>query len=258
MKKLTIIFSLVALVALAAFGQFFSLNNPVFIASLGNSSVFSSFPSGCAAYYKLDEASGSIMDATGNGNTLAPVGGGQTYSEAGVINTAILFAMDNSSSFKAAVTPIDFSTDFTVSAWVKTANAGNGYNVYFSSESAGETAGMIAAIHNGTVFLYAGGSGFGVLQGATSVADGAWHHVVVTFTTSHAIMYVDGAVDTDFGAVTPPATGILTGTGIGSYSPGITGWNFDGTLDEIGLWNRALTPAEVTALYNSGAGLPFN
>jgi hypothetical protein len=32
---------------------------------------------------------------------------------------------------------------------------------------------------------------------------------------------------------------------------------FDGALDEFGVWQRALTAAEIAALYNSGSGLPF-
>ncbi len=31
----------------------------------------------------------------------------------------------------------------------------------------------------------------------------------------------------------------------------------DGIVDEVGLWSRALTIAEVTALYNAGAGLAY-
>jgi hypothetical protein len=33
------------------------------------------------------------------------------------------------------------------------------------------------------------------------------------------------------------------------------GYPWQGRLDELGIWNRALTPAEMTALYNRGAGL---
>jgi hypothetical protein len=33
---------------------------------------------------------------------------------------------------------------------------------------------------------------------------------------------------------------------------------FSGMLDEIGFWKRKLTAAEITALYNGGAGLPFS
>jgi hypothetical protein len=32
----------------------------------------------------------------------------------------------------------------------------------------------------------------------------------------------------------------------------------DGTIDEVGFWKRLLTPVEMTALYNGGAGLAFS
>ena len=33
---------------------------------------------------------------------------------------------------------------------------------------------------------------------------------------------------------------------------------FIGTVDEVGFWKRVLIAAEITALYNAGAGLPFS
>ena len=71
------------------------------------------------------------------------------------------------------------------------------------------------------------------------------------------ILYVDGAVDKDFGPISLPLSSAIEGTGIGGYAPTLSGWNFDGTLDEIGAWNRALSPPEVGQLFNSGAGLPY-
>jgi hypothetical protein len=35
------------------------------------------------------------------------------------------------------------------------------------------------------------------------------------------------------------------------------GENFDGVIDEIGIWDRALTASEVSTLYNGGVGLGY-
>jgi len=35
------------------------------------------------------------------------------------------------------------------------------------------------------------------------------------------------------------------------------GHAFDGLLDEVGIWDKALTSTEVSDLYNSGNGLPY-
>jgi hypothetical protein len=37
-----------------------------------------------------------------------------------------------------------------------------------------------------------------------------------------------------------------------------TSFNLNAQVDEFGIWDRQLTGAEVTALYNAGAGLPFS
>ena len=133
--------------------------------------------SGLVAYYKMDEASGSIVDATGNGNDLAQYSSGQTYSQSGKINTAITFTADGNSCFKDTPVFLNF-TNFTVSAWVKTANAGSVYNIIFSSESAGESSGIVLAINNGVVVVFEGG--IGLIAGVVPVADGNWHLVTLT------------------------------------------------------------------------------
>jgi hypothetical protein len=47
------------------------------------------------------------------------------------------------------------------------------------------------------------------------------------------------------------------GNFIGNYNNYDSNWGFDGMIDEIGVWSRALTSGEVTQLYNSGAGLQY-
>ena len=38
---------------------------------------------------------------------------------------------------------------------------------------------------------------------------------------------------------------------------GFKGRSFKGTIDELGIWNRALTDADVSKLYNNGNGLSY-
>ena len=42
---------------------------------------------------------------------------------------------------------------------------------------------------------------------------------------------------------------------LGDYN---SGSEFDGLIDECGIWSRVLTAGEITDLYNSGAGLPYD
>ena len=81
-----------------------------------------------------------------------------------------------------------------------------------------------------------------------------WYHQVFMWNGTHYMIYTNGTLcepphpDTSF---TPPTTFNLY---LGArHTAGGADGAFNGTLDEIGIWNRALTPAEITQLYNGGA-----
>lgn len=84
-----------------------------------------------------------------------------------------------------------------------------------------------------------------------------WYHAVFVADGTNLTVYVNGvqraqsafAYDISYGA---DATLIIGGR------DSANGWAFNGRLDEIGMWNRALTTDEITALYNSGSGLPYS
>jgi len=95
-----------------------------------------------------------------------------------------------------------------------------------------------------------------------------WQHVVVTRDVSHIVkLYLNGILVAN--SVTPvssaaydpyikaPTWPFQIGQGdlTGVYSP--SGNAFKGGLDEVGYWNKVLTPSEVAALYNGGAGLTY-
>ena len=89
--------------------------------------------------------------------------------------------------------------------------------------------------------------------GALDLQDGSWHHVAATVdAVNGGNLYVDGIlVDTvagpaDFG-------GNSAAMQIGG-NPGAAGRGWDGILDDVGVWNRALTADEVASIWNGGIG----
>jgi hypothetical protein len=83
----------------------------------------------------------------------------------------------------------------------------------------------------------------------------AWHHIVATFDSSATSVYVDGVYQ---GGETPNAGAIRTNGGvlnIGSTDFAVNGAldGFNGKIDEVRVYNRALTASEVARLYQSGA-----
>jgi hypothetical protein len=103
---------------------------------------------------------------------------------------------------------------------------------------------------------YAGGVGEGA-DNAPNVNDGNWHHfVAVSDATGAAFgtaIYIDGKI---YGVnATKPVLAAGTKNLFIGENPDALNRRWVGSIDDIAIWNRVLTPAEVAALYNGGTGL---
>ncbi|MGB1316849.1 MAG: LamG-like jellyroll fold domain-containing protein, partial [Flavobacteriales bacterium] len=128
------------------------------------------------------------------------------------------------------------NTPYTLEAWVKTTTSntqiinfgGGGHSVQFNVSGAG-LAGYGES--NGT---WAG------WHGGPSIVDGQWHHVAAVRTPTNVTVYVDG----NYGWSNNISYALSTNTfTIGGFSGG--GGNFDGTMDEVRVWNTALTQTQI-------------
>jgi hypothetical protein len=98
-------------------------------------------------------------------------------------------------------------------------------------------------------FFTAGGGAVEYKPDPATLA-GAWHMIVATMDTGSKtrVLYWDGKLaKVDAVGGTPNKTGLFT---IGE-SPVFTGRFFNGSIDEVALWGRALSGAEVAKLYGS-------
>jgi MSHA biogenesis protein MshQ len=89
---------------------------------------------------------------------------------------------------------------------------------------------------------------------AASYPPNNWYNVICTYSTSTGlVIYVNG-----ISAGTNGTTGTLTTSTkelwVGRYSEA-TGYGFNGTIDELAMWNRVLTQAEITQIYGVGVGV---
>jgi hypothetical protein len=199
----------------------------------------------------------TLNNSTTDGESLAIEINGYT---SGKINQGAVF---NGTTSKIALgTPITMPTDLTISAWVKKVN--------------GVTTNIIFADSNGTAEvdweLYASGQKINFAWGSATgnyrayrtdneALDENWHFVIVTQTGTDApIFYIDGSsvasslVASD-GVADKPSSG--QGSAIG-VEPGTTPSGFfDGTIDEVGIWSRALSGTEVGQLWNGSNGLSY-
>jgi hypothetical protein len=78
------------------------------------------------------------------------------------------------------------------------------------------------------------------------VDDGEWYHRVGTYDGSTARLYLDGhEVDWTSASISPAATGVFIGERVSGLDP------LNGAINDVRIYDRALSAEEVTALYNA-------
>ena len=109
----------------------------------------------------------------------------------------------------------------------------------------GEIAGRSRAAYGGESLAFLGGERNAV--GPAAIPMNAWTHLAVTYDGTTVRLYVNGAASgtAAFTGSIPASTGVLR---IGGNS--IWGEWYKGSLDELRLYNRALSPAEIQADMN--------
>lgn len=77
-----------------------------------------------------------------------------------------------------------------------------------------------------------------------------WSHVAVTFHGDKLRLFLNGNLAAEHSLPDWGAISEISGLVVGGHRDG-TGRNFDGLIDELGLWSRILEPAEITTLAGS-------
>lgn len=202
---------------------------------------------GLQAYWKFDETTGTTAaDATGNGHTATWAGTlGSQWAAAKINNGAILNGTDNELSF-ASISGI--GNAFTLAAWCYVAGAPSGNQYVIQQNSADNNEIVIFNSH-----VRALTDGAAIIDSAFTVPQNTWFDVVFTFNGTTGKLYCNGSLDTSL-AMNVIAAGATSYMGV--YKAGPSN-RYNGKFDEMGIWNIALSQANVTARYNSGAGLAF-
>jgi hypothetical protein len=207
--------------------------------------------SGLMSWYT---AEGNANDAVGGNNGIAVAG--VTYAQ-GEVGQAFNFnGVD--SYIQVPNTLALESPHISVEAWVNATNphlggyildkGDNGSLLPSYSLSMGSGSGLVFEVSDGTTYADSPDAGPGIW-------DGNWHHVVGTYDGATIRLYVDGA---EVGNGTPTNIAIaydLPNTNdlfIGSYA-GQDRFDFNGLVDELSVYNRALSAADVQAIYAAGS-----
>ena len=229
-------------------GGYTSARSPVMV-TFG--AAVSSPISGAALSYPFN---GNGTDISGNGNTAIISGATLTTDRFGTANSA--YSFNGSSNYITTTTQYTNPTVFTISLWFNTTVAG-GKLIGFGSSQAG-----LSGSYDRQLYMTSTGQLiFGLYNGATntitttgSYNDGNWHHAVITVGSDGSTLYVDGAVQASNPAYTTPQ--VITGywrigyDNENSWPNNTSNFYFTGKLDDIAIFSRELTAAEITSSNN--------
>lgn len=135
--------------------------------------------------------------------------------------------------------------DLTISFWFKD-GGGSGSQYIFAGNASNQiyhtSSTLFYAKINGTTAYIQTDNG-----GVPAVLDGNWHHMAITKSGSTVTWYIDGG---SYGTSGSGTTGGFTLTHIGSYITGAS--NLNASLDEVAIWESALTSGNISTIYGSG------
>jgi len=209
------------------------------------------------AWWRFDEGSGTTaVDSSGNGNDGTLEGGAQWV--AGQLGGALGF---NGSNARVVAPNIPFNNrSFTIVMWVN-AVLYTGEQVVFSTGLTGSNNTdmhlRIGGVGSGNV--PAGGVRMGFYNNDLDTAGGliqenTWYHITFwyDFENQNRRIYINGVQEAEASAT--PYLGTTGNTVIGAWG---TGQWFRGIIDDVQVYNHALTEAEIQAAMLGLEGYPF-
>lgn len=217
---------------------------------------------GPVAQWKMEEGTGTtINDSAGNANTSSAFTGNVAWVP-GKFGKGLYFdgVNDVVRIPETSSTDLGATTDsYTVGAWIKTSTGT--LPSYILAKDDGST--LTAPIR-----LYLTGVGkpdFQILQasplqapgavGPTSLVDGKWHYVVGVrdVTADTLYIYVDGVRAGSANDTTTVSTANDDDISIGNAGASYTAYDFNGTIDQVRIYNYARSAAQIAWDYNKGA-----
>jgi YD repeat-containing protein len=199
-------------------------------------------PSGLVAAYSFNAGTGTTaVDSSGKGNTGTLANA--AWTAGGKFGGALFFNGSSSWVTVPDASSLDLTTGMTLEAWVSPNALGTSWRtVVFKERPSGVVYSLYAnqdtRVPLGQVYIKSERNA----PGTASLALNTWAHLAVTYDGSNLRLYVNGTL-----VRTTPTTGSMSNSNralrIGGNSTGPQ-W-FGGLIDEVRVYNRALTATEI-------------
>ncbi|MBN1804711.1 MAG: LamG domain-containing protein [Sedimentisphaerales bacterium] len=235
-KKTNLIFPCLALILIASSITYaFDLNDPALV-----------------AYWPLDEGTGkTAADRSGN-NFDGDLIDGASWVE-GIYGSALRFNggdayVDSGQSF------LNDLDGFTLAGWISAENVGM-YSSLFGQNDVIELG--FTTENGGQLGTWMYGNGWAFVGADYPFTYPSWHHVVLAGDASRIVIYIDGqeVASDEAGMTTSGNSAYSFKIGAGVFNA--TGDPFLGEIDDVWVFSRALTQAEVQSLMQETGGFPY-
>lgn len=209
-------------------------------------------PAGLVSWWDADSLSGATALDIQDGNDGTMSGGADVA--AGKVGNA--FSFDGVDDFVDVpdAPNLDITGAITIAAWINPTAFPIGFGGIVTKFGSNTGYGMFFTNLGGVDGFTGHGFGFSWVQGTSgSVPLAEFSHVAMTHDGSTLTIYVNGAADNSVGA------GLIRTSGaplfIGARdSLGALAQPFAGLIDEVEVYDRALSGSEILAIFNAGSG----
>jgi hypothetical protein len=236
---------------------------------------------GLAGYWTFNDGSGSSTAA--DSSTYSDTGtltgfSDTTYSSMWVTgfrggiseSNAILFNNGATGNYVSIPyqSQLSFNTglQFTISAWIKSSVAagsqtGGAGIIVHGTSGAGQQYTIDMNAGQFRFYVYNASAAHTIVTGTVSPAANTWYHVAGVFNasatgTKQQVFYINGTANA---SATPPTT-LVASTSVVSIgnrlNSGVYTLPFQGTIDEVRIYNRALSATDIKELYGYGSTTP--
>jgi len=214
----------------------------------------------CQGRWKL--ANAIWTDSSGNGNTLtastsAPTATTGFYGGANLAANFVRATPQYLSRTDALQVGLDLSGAFTIAGHIKLVASNDGNYYMICSKLAGTSYAYdfyIADTGKLTARFSINGTAIHVtVTGATILSPGVWYNVAAKYDASTLKVYLGtGGSYAEDGTATPGSQVIFNSTlpfAVG-VAADLTSHNMNGVIDDLAIWSRAITTAEMTSFFN--------
>lgn len=193
--------------------------------------------------------SGSAIDSSGNSNDLTVNGATLTADRDGNANAAYLFNGTNAHLTKSSLS-YNFaqSGSYSISFWMKKNGNSDGVAMMSGTNTGGSFIWLLQCDTTKTIFGTNKQGESWTWANGPNYSTTAWEHYIAIYNAQTMQLYKNGALvatsTNTYTNSTSAAMPFYIGRAIG-------GGNIAASIDDVGIWNRVLTSAEIAQIYSS-------